>query len=288
VSATLVWVSVMVYMVATAVYLVRVVSRGERWGKIGRGILIGGLGFHTLSIILRWIDSCRLVAADRPEGWLGRIGFIMENAPLANLYESMVFFSWSIVLVYLLFDRKYGIPALGAAVSPLAAMVVGLVSVLPGVSGDLVPHIPALQSYWLTIHVVTCFLAYAAFAISFVASIIYLSRKWDRVKPGEGMSRRTLEDINYNVATVGFLMLTIGIVTGAVWANYAWGTYWSWDNKETWSLITWFIYASLLHARMIASLKGKWMAVLSIIGFGAVLFTFFGVNYLLSGLHSYL
>jgi len=288
VSATLVWIAVMLYVVATAVYLGRVVSGRRAWGVAGRWILISGLSLHTLSIAARWVESCRLVAADRPASWLGQIAFALENAPLANLYESMIFFSWAIVVVYLLFDRKYGLAPLGAAVAPIAAMVIGLVSVLPGVSSELEPHIPALQSYWLTIHVVTCFLAYAAFAVSFVVSILYLSRKRNRGPEQEGLSKRALEDINYNVTAVGFLMLTIGIVTGAVWANYAWGTYWSWDNKETWSLITWFIYASLLHARMIASLKGKWMAILSIVGFGAVLFTFFGVNYLLAGLHSYL
>ncbi|MCK4548094.1 MAG: c-type cytochrome biogenesis protein CcsB [Candidatus Eisenbacteria sp.] len=278
----------MLYMVATAVYLARLFSGRERWGRAGCWILAAGLGLHTVGILLRWVEKCRLVEADRPAGWLGQITFVMENAPLANLYESMVFFSWSIVLVFLLLDRKYGLDMLGAAVSPLAAVVVALVSVLPGVSGEIEPHIPALQSYWLTIHVVTCFLAYAAFAISFVTSIIYLSSGADRKAEQGKMSKTTLEEINYNTATVGFLMLTIGIVTGAVWANYAWGSYWSWDNKETWSLITWFIYAALLHARLVASLKGKWMAILSIVGFGAVLFTFFGVNYLLPGLHSYL
>jgi cytochrome c-type biogenesis protein CcsB len=277
----------MLYIVATAIYLARLVSGKDRLGHIGRWILAGGLAIHTVGIVWRWVELVRMVAADRPESWLGQVGFVMANAPLANLYEAMVFFSWSIVLVYLLFDRKYGLVNLGAAVSPLAAVAIALVSVLPGVSGELEPKIPALQSYWLTIHVVTCFLAYAAFAVSFVTSIVYLSSKEGREKAGK-MARATLEEINYNTATVGFLMLTIGIVTGAVWANYAWGSYWSWDNKETWSLITWFIYAALLHARLVASLKGKWMAVLSIIGFAAVLFTFFGVNYVLSGLHSYL
>lgn len=287
-TAAMVWVSVILYLVATAVYLVRVVSGAARWGRVGRGILLGGFCLHTVSILWRWVESYRLVAADEPESWLGRIAFVMENAPLANLYESMVFFSWAIVLVYLLFDRKHDLDALGAAVSPLAAVAVGLVSVLPGVSDALEPHIPALQSYWLTIHVVTCFLAYAAFAISFAASLIYLVRRPDKEGASPSSSPDTLEEVNYNLATVGFLLLTIGIFTGAVWANYAWGSYWSWDNKETWSLITWLIYAALLHARLFASLRGKWMAILSVVGFAAVLFTFLGVNYLLAGLHTYL
>ncbi|HNR14850.1 MAG TPA: cytochrome c biogenesis protein CcsA, partial [Thermodesulfobacteriota bacterium] len=96
-----------------------------------------------------------------------------------------------------------------------------------------------------------------------------------------------LEDMNYKAIAIGFPMLTLGIITGAAWANYAWGSYWSWDPKETWSLITWFVYATFLHARVVRGWKGKRAAVLSIIGFIAVLFTYFGVNYLLSGLHSY-
>jgi cytochrome c-type biogenesis protein CcsB len=285
-SATLVWIAVISYVLATALYLARVVSGRERWAAAGRWVLLAGLACHTAGILWRWGESARMTAGDRPAGALALVGWVLESAPLANLYESMVFFSWAVVLMFLVFDRRYRIGVLGAAVSPLAAVAVGLVSILPGVSPGLEPHIPALQSYWLTIHVVTCFLAYAAFAVSFVASLLFLARRGPEAAGGVSAAR--LEDLNYHLAAVGFLLLTLGIVTGAVWANYAWGAYWSWDNKETWSLITWFIYAGLLHGRLVASLKGKWMAILSIVGFGAVLFTFFGVNYLLAGLHSYL
>ena len=99
--------------------------------------------------------------------------------------------------------------------------------------------------------------------------------------------QKTLENINYKSIIVGFLLFTVGIITGAVWANYAWGTYWSWDPKETWSLITWIVYAILLHARYTGRLVGRRMAYISIAGFVAVVFTYWGVNYLLSGLHSY-
>jgi cytochrome c-type biogenesis protein CcsB len=143
----------------------------------------------------------------------------------------------------------------------------------------------------LAIHVITCFLGYASFAVSFGISILYLIR--DK-KGGEKKISKwlpppsILDEINYKSIVIGFPMLTLGIVTGAAWANYAWGGYWSWDPKETWSLITWFVYAAFLHARFTRDWRGRKAAVLSIFGFAAVLFTYFGVNYLISGLHSYL
>jgi cytochrome c-type biogenesis protein CcsB len=135
-------------------------------------------------------------------------------------------------------------------------------------------------------------LGYASFAVSFGISILYIIRdkkedqkegvlKWLPATP-------VLDEINYKSIVIGFPMLTLGIITGAAWANYAWGSYWSWDPKETWSLITWFIYAAFLHARFTRDWKGKRTAILSIVGFIFVLFTYFGVNYLISGLHSYL
>jgi cytochrome c-type biogenesis protein CcsB len=138
--------------------------------------------------------------------------------------------------------------------------------------------------------VITCFLGYAAFAVSFGASIAYLIKdRKGNVSSEEGVLPATvvLDEVIYKGVAVGFLQLAIGIITGAVWANYAWGSYWSWDPKETWSLITWFVYAAFLHARLTRGWRGKKTAILSIIGFAAVIFTFLGVNYVLSGLHSY-
>jgi cytochrome c-type biogenesis protein CcsB len=130
-------------------------------------------------------------------------------------------------------------------------------------------------------------LGYAAFAISFSVSLVYLYLQ----KRGKTVKLlpdyKTLEEIIYKAIIVGFLLFTLGIVTGAVWANYAWGTYWSWDPKETWSLITWIVYAALLHSRSTGRWMGRRMAYVSIVGFVAVIFTYWGVNYLISGLHSY-
>jgi ABC-type transport system involved in cytochrome c biogenesis permease subunit len=143
---------------------------------------------------------------------------------------------------------------------------------------EITPLMPALKSNWLTIHVLTCFIGYAALTVAFVSSLILIIKRKDEIN---------LDAISYKMVAFGFLFLTLGIISGSVWANSAWGTYWSWDPKETWSLITWFIYAIYLHTRLRKGWKGKKAAWLSVIGFFAMLFTYFGVNYLLSGLHSY-
>ena len=163
-------------------------------------------------------------------------------------------------------------------------------SMSPNVSDRIQPLIPALKSNWLIAHVITCFLGYAGFAIAFAISFMYLFKQRDVEGKSSLLSYfpkpRVLDELTHQMVMFGFLFLSIGIITGAVWANSAWGSYWSWDPKETWSLITWFIYATLLHARMMRGWYGKRIAYLAIIGFMAVIFTYFGVNYL-PGLHSY-
>jgi cytochrome c-type biogenesis protein CcsB len=220
-------------------------------------------------------------------------------------------------------------------------------SLKPGITSAIQPLIPALKSNWLIAHVITCFIGYAAFALAFGVSGMYLIKKgrddvpvnWVQIVkpvvlfvfavlfsrvlfvsswlfallvaipiclvfygilllarnlPAEAKAKllerfpepRILDELGYQLILLGFLFLSIGIITGAVWANSAWGRYWGWDPKETWSLITWFVYATLLHARLMRGWHGKRIAFLSMIGFAAVLFTYFGVN-LLPGLHSY-
>jgi cytochrome c-type biogenesis protein CcsB len=164
-----------------------------------------------------------------------------------------------------------------------------------GLHSGIEPLVPALQSNWLLYHVITCFLGYAAFAVACGISMMYLIRDGhDRTDSANvnGVvatfpTSRILDDLNYRAIMVGFPLLTLGIVTGAAWANYAWGTYWSWDPKETWSLIVWFVYAAFLHARITRGWVGRRAAWLSIIGFAATIFCYLGVNLFLSGLHSY-
>ena len=202
--------------------------------------------------------------------------------PFSNMFESLVLFAWATVLVYLVIRIRQRVPVLGAATAFMGAVTLAYAS---SFGSDIEPLVPALRSNWLTFHVFTCFLGYAGFAISFIASIVYLiiTRQPDKQKDiGSAM-----ESVMSQTAAFGFIFLTIGIITGAVWANSAWGTYWSWDPKETWSLITWFIYAAFLHCRYMRGWTGRRAAWVSVIGFLSVLFTYVGVNLLLSGLHSY-
>jgi cytochrome c-type biogenesis protein CcsB len=224
---------------------------------------------HTYGIGLRWVESY--------EQGIG-------HAPLTNFYESMVFFGWSLSLAIILTRFKFKTDLITLLGLPLVFLIMASTFLM---DHEIQPLIPALQSNWLIAHVVTCFLGYAGFAISFVAALVLIIlgvfTSGDEPAKGEGV----LDEIVYRAVLAGYPMLTIGIITGAIWADYAWGAYWSWDPKETWSLITWLVYSAFLHARLARQWKGLRTALLSVLGFAAVLFTYFGVNYL-PGLHSYL
>jgi cytochrome c-type biogenesis protein CcsB len=265
-----------VYLLSSLFYLIFVATRNRRIGILSISFLAGGFVLHSTGLIFRWIETHRT-------GY----GYV----PLSNMYESLIFFSWTIVFLYLILEWRYRQRIVGVFVTPFAFLAIALTSIIPGIDPRITPLVPALQSNWLAIHVITCFFGYASFAVSFGISILYLLRERRGEKETETASwlpsTPVLDEINYKSIVIGFPMLTLGIVTGAAWANYAWGSYWSWDPKETWSLITWFIYAAFLHARSNRDWRGRKAAVLSIFGFTAVLFTYFGVNYLISGLHSY-
>ena len=207
--------------------------------------------------------------------YIGMRWQVAARPPLSNMFESLVVFSWAIAVGSLFIDIKYKIKNIAALTALMSLLAIGYASLL---DKEIVPLMPALKSNWLTIHVLTCFIGYAAFTVAFVSSAVLLCRKKEDLK---------LDIISYKMIAFGFLFLALGIISGAVWANSAWGTYWSWDPKETWSLITWFVYAIYLHARFRKGWKGRGAAWLSVAGFLAMLFTYFGVNYLLAGLHSY-
>ncbi len=269
--------SMALYLFSFLGYLVYAMSQNRGVGFLSTAVVFIGLLLHSAGLVIRWTETHRT-------GY----GYV----PLSNMYESLIFFSWTIVLIYLILELRYRQRVIGVFVTPFAFLAIALTSIIPGIDAKITPLVPALQSNWLTIHVTTCFFGYASFAVSFGISILYLirDRQGGQKDPSSKWLPATpvLDEINYKSIVIGFPMLTLGIVTGAAWANYAWGTYWSWDPKETWSLITWFVYAAFLHARFTRDWRGRKAAVLSIIGFVAVLFTYFGVNYLLSGLHSYL
>ena len=331
-SSVLLSVVTFVYGLAAFLYLTSWIFKKETPGSLATWVTVTAMVGNGAGILLRWVESYRL-----------GIG----HAPLANLYESLVFFALMISAIYLVIERRYRSRVIGAFVLPLAFLAMAYASLSPNISDRIQPLIPALKSNWLIAHVLTCFVGYGAFAVAFGVSLMYLLRKgrtiegltvWDFVKAaavfasvtllgrilqlhswggaaliglgvcfvGYGSAylyrrldpalkqrllerlpeAKMLDQLNYQLIMFGFLFLSVGIITGAVWANSAWGRYWGWDPKETWSLITWFVYAALLHARMMRGWHGRRIAYLSIIGFMAVLFTYFGVN-LLPGLHSY-
>jgi cytochrome c-type biogenesis protein CcsB len=280
VSSKLFGIVTLTYLACMALYFTYLFFRNKKLGTIITGVVLLGWILQTVALGMRWYESYQ-------------VGY--GHIPLSNLYESLISLSWTTVIIYLIVEWRYKSKALGIFIFPIISLAMAYASLAPSIRDEIEPLIPALQSNWLTYHVMTCFLSYSAFAISFGASITYLLKAKKAVQKSAPdtssdelfPSAEALDDIIYKTIAIGFLLLSIGIITGAVWANYAWGSYWSWDPKETWSLITWFVYAAFIHARLTRGWRGKRTAVLSIIGFGAVLFTFLGVNFLLSGLHSY-
>ncbi len=259
-------ISLFLYFDSTTIYILYSAIRKNIIINIATWTLIAGVIVQTVALIFRTQE--------------------VGHFPFVTIYETLVFWSWLIVIIYLLLQFKYRIKPLGILVTPLAFFAIAIASALPAEYKEGTPLVPALQSHWLEFHIITCFISYACFAVSFAVGIAYLIKK--RSNPEDLLSKDKLDLIGYKSIGIGFPFLTIGIISGSIWANVAWGSYWSWDPKETWALITWFIYAIYLHLRIVSKWKGRSSAIASIIGFISVIFTFIGVNFLLPGLHSYL
>jgi len=277
-SSLLLGLTTFAYLGASFLYVAFCIFHSEKTGKAATALTVAALALQTVGLGLRWRESYHM-------------GF--GHAPLTNMYESVVFFSWAIGLFYLLLAWKYRARILGAFAAPLAFLAMAYASFAPGLTRGITPLIPALQSNWLIAHVVTCFIGYAGFAVAAALGLMYLLKERVQARalatnqPSRLPATEILGDLIHKTMIFGFIWLSAGIITGAVWADSAWGTYWSWDPKETWSLITWFFYAITLHARYTMGLSGGRVAWLAIIGLACVLFTYYGVNFLLSGLHSY-
>jgi cytochrome c-type biogenesis protein CcsB len=276
-SSKLLGITTFIYLFSSVIYLAMFIFRFRKIGILGTTLSIIGLLVNTAGIGMRWLESYQM-----------GIG----HAPLSNMYESLVFFAWSIVLIYIIVEFIYKKRVIGAFAMPFAFGSMAYASLSPEFSDRITPLVPALQSNWLIAHVFTCFIGYAAFAVACGTGIMYLVKLRDKGDNPNSLlatlpSLKVIDDITHKVILFGFIWLSGGIISGAVWANSAWGTYWSWDPKETWSLITWFVYASALHARFTRGWGGKRIAWIAILGFLAVIFTYYGVNFLLSGLHSY-
>lgn len=259
-------ISFAVYILASLSFFIYLIAGNKNVGKFAVGTTVAGFLIHTTAMVLRIIESGRL--------------------PFSNQFEFANSFTWGIVLCYLVIHFYYKFTAVGAFVMPLAFFMMGYASMLPK---HIKPLMPALQSKWLGFHVGAAIISYGSFAVACGLSLMYLINtkkkddKKNRILPDE----EACDYLSYRVIAFGYLMLTIVIISGAIWAKAAWSRYWAWDPKETWSLITWLIYSVYIHLRFNRGWKGKAAAWFSVIGFICVIFTFVGVNVLLAGLHSY-
>jgi cytochrome c-type biogenesis protein CcsB len=355
-SSTFFGISTMAYIVAMIIYITYLAFRNKTIGITATTITIVGFISQTMAIFMRWKEFYEISGMG-----------IMRSVPLTNLYESLIFFVWCLILGYLIIEFRYKNRSFGAFVTPVAGLALAFIDIT-GMSKEIHPLIPALQSNWLLAHVTMSFIAYAAFALSFSTGLMYLIVQTEKrnqgtyifwtvtfgvfitlmlamgidfltfrvtVRPEEfiksylfkasflsssgtvrmlswifmlliilliwrfglvlktviekfSISAENLDEITYKSIAVGFPVFTLGgLIFGAIWADQAWGTYWSWDPKETWSLITWFVYAFYLHGRMLRGWRGKGVAIVAVVGFMAVIITYLGVNLLLSGLHAY-
>nr|QUE29136.1 CcsA [Erythrotrichia welwitschii] len=234
--------------------------------------------------------------------------------PLSNLYESLLFLSWGLTIIQLLLENRIKNQIVGAVTTPVSMFIIAFASIsLPVDMQKAAPLVPALKSNWLMMHVSIMIISYATLILGSLLSILFLiiTRGQDVILQGDSMGNRrksntnqykelktqnshrqmslveSIDNLSYRTIGLGFPLLTIGIIAGAVWANEAWGSYWSWDPKETWALITWLIFAAYLHTRINKSWQGKRPAILASVGFVVVWICYLGVNFLGKGLHSY-
>lgn len=257
------------YLASSTLYLISLSRPPLR--KAAFFLLLAGFSAHLAATLVRYFQA----------------GY----TPITNLHESLSFFALCLAGFFVYLRAFYRASILGVIVLPVLSALVVWVLTIPS---PLRPLPPVLQSIWLPIHTISAFLGNAVFFMGFLVSVVYLGaercikhKKGDSVLPGLP-PLETLDLINYRCMSFGFPLLTVGIMSGSIWAAYAWGSYWSWDLKETWSLITWIVYAILIHNRLTIGWRGRKTAYMMILGFLSVLVTFLGVNLFIGGIHSYL
>ncbi len=257
-------------LMALVFYGVFFVNQKERVRNLARQTLLAVGLLQTIYILLRYLQS----------------GY----TPITSQHETIVFFAWSVIWAYLSFRWRYTVKNFGLFISALTLLLLLIATIAPRA---IAPLPPALQSIWLPIHAGIAVISYGFLALAFCGGIMYLIQEYELKSKRFGYfftrlpSLDALDQLNSHCLAIGFVLLTLGIITGSIWARQAWGTYWHWDPKETWSLITWFLYAAQIHQRFSAGWRGKRAAVMAIVGFASVLFTLWGVTYLLGGVHSY-
>jgi len=273
-QSAIMWMNVL-FVLAMVTYWFATYKRSDFAGKFASALTWSAVLFGFVGLMVRWYESY-LIAPD--------VGHI----PISNLYEVFILFCLITALLYLHYEQKLNTKQLGGFVLLVINAAVGFILwyTFDRQANNIQPLVPALQSYWMKIHVPANFVGYGAFSLAaMVASAYLLASKG--VLSSRLPSLDVLDDLMYKAIAVGFAFFTIATILGAMWAAEAWGGYWSWDPKETWALIVWLNYAAWLHLRMVKGLRGPLLAWWALIGLLVTTFAFLGVNMFLSGLHSY-
>jgi len=257
-------------LLATGGFIVYLVKQHKWVFSCSYWLLVAGFFCHTILLVCQYHS-------------LGAV-------PILGFKSALSFFSWSIIFAYLIFQAKFKLRVLGSFIAPLATFVMLISSTMPWLEG---PVGPQFKSILLTVHIVVAFMGNGMFAVTFLAAIMYLllERSIKQKKFGSFYDRlpslATLDSINYYSLVYGFILLTLGMITGSIYAQHIIGTYWQWDPKEVWSLITWISYAVLIHERLVVGWRGRKAAIISIICFCILIFSFMGVSLWLGGYHSF-
>ena len=264
----LILIAIIFYILGTAGYLAYLFSQKNHFQQISYYLLAGGFLFQTLAIAYGFVQS--------------------GHIPVTNLSETLCVAGWAIAGVFLIFQYKFKLKVLGIYAAPLITLVMVIASWLPR---EPVQVKNIYNSLWLILHVIAIFIGEASFALACGAGLLYLIQENAIKTKHHGFfyrrlpSLELLDSTGYGCIIAGFFMLSLGLIAGFVYAKSVWGKFWSWDPKEVWSGITWLLYAALLHQRLTVGWRGRKAAIMAIIGFAVVLFTFLGVNFLLTGHH---
>ncbi len=273
-QTAIMWMNVL-FVLAMFTYWFAMFRRSEFTGKVASSLTWAAALFGFVGLMVRWYESY-LIAPD--------VGHI----PISNLYEVFILFCLITALLYLHYEAKFNTRQLGGFVLLIISAAVGFILwyTFDRQAHQIQPLVPALQSYWMKIHVPANFIGYGAFSLAAMVASAYLLKAKGYLQ-SYLPSLEVLDDVIYKSIAVGFAFFTIATILGAMWAAEAWGGYWSWDPKETWALIVWLNYAAWLHLRMVKGLRGPMLAWWALIGLLVTTFAFLGVNMFLSGLHSY-
>lgn len=273
-QSAVMWMNVL-FVLAMLTYWLALFSRSVFSGKVASSLTWAAVLMGFVGLMMRWYESY-LIAPD--------VGHI----PVSNLYEVFILFSLITALIYLYYEKLYNTRQLGGFVLLVISAAVGFILwyTFDRQANGIQPLVPALQSYWMKIHVPANFIGYGAFALAAAVGGAYLLAA-KGILTSRLPALDVLDDLMYKAISVGFAFFTIATILGAMWAAEAWGGYWSWDPKETWALIVWLNYAAWLHLRLVKGLRGTLSAWWALIGLLVTTFAFLGVNMFLSGLHSY-